>query len=371
MLKGALLLIGLVLFALGAEGLYYAAANRQQVTVTCEAFAKSPPHGRWLRVTGCEIDYLGAGYRERGGRIAEMYFPVRAAGQPENSPAPIVARTTDADVLALAEATIGGGRTPDQEQFIVMMLEIVTKLRAARVIEGYANAALLSRVNAANAVAGLRSPVSPTAVIIDLHATPSFVLPAVTTAAGLLLIGVFFVPRSRRAAVGLPPSQETAIGAAGLEAHAGESPSRVEEEAPASGVAPVRREPALHPSTRLRVMLLNLPTHAGNNAIENAPPLGGRGDVIAALTHVVAGLRFDASGHAAIGRADFLLALDIGATDPVYTVVVDARGGAALPILRRILEATGWRAFAAKSGAFVDADRLEDAAGVPADHTAA
>jgi hypothetical protein len=117
----------------------------------------------------------------------------------------------------------------------------------------------------------------------------------------------------------------------------------------------------------LRVMLLNLPREAGADAIEHAPPLGTRDDVIAALTDAVEDLRFDGSRHAALERPDVQVTIDIGTTDPVYTAVVHGCG-AALPVLRRIVDRTGWRAFDAKSGAFISPDTRESA---PLDHTAA
>lgn len=315
------------------------------------------------------MDYLGAGYREWRGRIVELYFPARPAGWRPTDPAPLVARTRDAAVLALAEATIGGGRTPDQEEFLVMMLKIVTALRAAREIDGYAKAGLLERLGSRNALAGLSTPLAPDAVVIDLHATPRPLVPAATTAAGVLLIALFVILRSKRraaAAIPLPAAPEE-----------GPNAPQAPLLQPAAGVAPpggdatLGRDAALPFASRLRVMLLNLPPQAGREAIEEAPPLGSRDATIAALARAVPGLRFDASGRASIGRADFLLDVDIGLADPVHTAVLDARGDAALPMVRRVLDCTGWRAFAARTGAFISADRLGEPEARAADHTAA
>ena len=60
MLRYALRVPAMVLAALGGDGLYRAAANRQQTVVDCRTYA-GDPSAMWVRVTGCEIDVAGAG----------------------------------------------------------------------------------------------------------------------------------------------------------------------------------------------------------------------------------------------------------------------------------------------------------------------
>ena len=45
--------------------------------------------------------------------------------------------------------------------------------------------------------------------------------------------------------------------------------------------------------------------------------------------------------------------IDLGATDPVYTAVVDLQGDGAARVFGRLITQTGWRAFAPKKGVFV------------------
>lgn len=349
MLKGALLVTGLLLLAFSAEPLFHFATNRQQVAVACDAFAQSPPRALWIRVTGCEMDYLGAGFREQNGRIVELYFPARPIDWPRTQPAPIVATTRDPEVLTLAEGTMGGGRTPDQEQFLVMMLKIVTALRAAREIEGYGQDNVGARLKSRADLAALSTPLAPDAAVIELHARPRLLLPGAAAAAGVLLLGMVAVLRAkRRGAIKVASATDAADGQA---------------------VAASEPQHAGHTAPPLRVMLLNLPREAGADAIEHAPPLGIREDVISALTNALEDLRFDGSRTAALEHPDAQVTIDIGTTDPVYTAVVHGRGDA-LPVLRRILHRTGWRAFDARSGAFVPADAVESA-GASLDHTAA
>ena len=80
-----LFVVGLVLLALGAQGIYHAFSNSRRTEMSCDAFARGRPNALWLRLTDCELDYLGAGYNESRGRISELLFPVRAADVPDQS----------------------------------------------------------------------------------------------------------------------------------------------------------------------------------------------------------------------------------------------------------------------------------------------
>ncbi len=321
MLKLAFLLIGLVLLALGVPDLYRLGQARQQTTVTCEQFARNPPASVWLRLTGCELDYVGVGFRQAGGRIQELVFPVRPLGHPRTEPAALVAATRDPRALALAEGTMGAGRQPDQEQVLVMMLRIVTTLGAARQVEGVARVGLLQRVRARRLLSGLASPVAPGAVLMDLHAKPRLLVPGVLTGAGIaaLLIAAALAWRRRTA------------------------PAAVTTDTAAEAAAP-----------RLRVLLLALPEEADAAAIELAPPLGDLESVQATIEAHVEGLHFDDQCRGTLNDRDGAITIDLGPHAVVHTAVVDARGERGTAQLRRLLERTGWRAYAPKSGEFID-----------------
>src|SRR5688572_12710560 len=98
----ALLLVSIPLLAHGAEGLFHAFRSRTQAVVTCEQFLRARPTSRWVKITGCQLDYIRAGYREAGGRVTELFFPIRPAASSPAQPAPIVVSTTDPAILSLA-----------------------------------------------------------------------------------------------------------------------------------------------------------------------------------------------------------------------------------------------------------------------------
>jgi hypothetical protein len=319
LLRFVLLLLGVPLLAHGAEAFYYAARNLQMVTVTCSRLMHVPPDARWLRVTGCDIDYTHPAFNASGSRIDELFFAMRLRGEPPNAPAALMVATRDARALEIAQQGLGTGSEVDEEVFTVAMLRVVDQLRAAREVDGYARNGLLQRAITRRALAGFSAPIAPDVIVLDLHAQPSLIRPGMEAAAGLLLVGAAAVRRRRGAPV----------------------------EAPGPAVLPVELE-RRHP----QAMLLNLES-AEPGEIEYAPPLGGASDVTARISGVLGPLTDRGSGRYSVGGTDWRLDLDFGRDDPVWTVAVDPRGSdAALEALDTLARSTGWRVYIPKLGAF-------------------
>jgi len=326
LLKFALLLVGLLLLAIGGEGIYHAVRSRQQVTLSCEQFAAQPPRTLWIHVNGCEIDYLGAGYRESKGHIVELFFPMRPAGQPRAIPAQLVMATRDPEVLAVAQNTIGGGQQPEQEAFLVMMLRIVTMLKVSREVEGYGRSGVIELMQTRRSLTGLGAPLAADAVVVDLHARPGLLVHGTKTGLGLFLLVLSVVllrRRSRRLA-------ESPTGAAPDE----------------SAMLPARRLPGL--------MFLTVDPAADASAVEHAPPIGIRGEVARRIADVFPGFRVDGDGRGTVRAEDWSLTLHLGAEEKVWTVTVEARGDGTIDALETLASATGWRIFVPKRGVFAN-----------------
>lgn len=319
-LRFALLAVGVPLLALGGEGLYHATRSRQQSAMTCDEFVRQRPGDLWVRLTGCALDYDSPGYREVDGHIAEIFFPIRITGQPKGSPAPLLASTTDPSALAIVQATIGNGRQADQEAVTVMMLRVVTLLRASREIEGVARAGVLERLQTKRSLQSFPVPLDPNYVVVDLHARPQFMIPGVEAGAGLFAVLMFLLTGRRRARRALVPA-------------AAPAPS-----APLPGM-----------------LLLNLDPSVGAESIEYAPPLGTRDATIAALRLALDGVRFNDGGSASVTRPDYAIEIDIGVYEPVWTATVRASGPGAASAVRALADTTGWRLYVPKRGVFMDA----------------
>lgn len=334
LVTAALLLVSSVFLGHGAEALYHAVTNRQPLGVACDELERKRPREWWLHVTGCEVDYVAAGYRESRGRIAELFLPMRSPAQPPGAPVALVVATTDPRALAIAQATIGGGQQPDQEAYVGMMRRIVTTLNASKQVEGYARSGVAERLGARRALAGLTAPLAPDFIALDLRGKPSYIRPAMEMGMGFLLLIAAIVWRRR--------------GAAAVEDDGATITAAPDDGAP----APARRMPP--------AMLLNLGPSAGVGDLEAAPPLGSREAVSQRIAAVLgAGAAFE-NGRTAVRGPDWLLLLDLGRDEPVWTITVEARGDGSTPALERLARETGWRIYIPKLGVFVDPRALAD-----------
>ena len=331
----ALVLVGFMLLGHGGEPLYHALRNRQPHTLTCEQFAQGRPSALWLRVTGCTVDE-GAGYRESRGRLNELFLLMRSPSQPPAAPVSLVVATSDPRALAAAEATIGNTRQPDEEAYAEMMRRIVTSLNASREVEGYARSGAIEKFQTRRALAGLRAPLAPDFVALDLHAKPTVFRPAIEVGIGLALLAVAFFWRSRR-----------------VPHIADEGEPAVLDAVADSGVAP--HSPRIPP-----VMLLNLAPTSGPADLESAPPLGSRKDVLQRIKAILGHIGAAPDGRVNLQGPNWALTLDIGREDPVWTVTIEARGDESAEVLARLVRETGWRIFVPKLGRFVDSAALSD-----------
>ncbi len=319
-------MIGLLLAVSGSLAWYRLRAVATPVEVTCREFAESRPSEAWVRIRGCAMDYLGAGYREADGTIVELFFPVRPTGAAPTEPAALVAATRDPAVLAIAQSGIGGGRQPNQEQFLLMMLKIVTALGASREITGVVRTGVVERLRTRRVLSGLTTALSPDAVVLDVNATRGTVFPAVQTALGVLLVaGAMIRRRATRGAATV--ASVAAVNEPG-------------------GPAPV--EPA-----RVRgLLILNLGPGSGAEAIDQAPALGPRAEVVEWMVRTIDGIEFDARGRGRVRRGEHAVIVDIGLADPVPCAVAGADGVEGTAAVRRLLAAAAWRAYIPSTGRF-------------------
>jgi len=334
--KLLLLVPAIALLTLGVEGFYHASRGRERVAVDCGELARARPRSHRLLLTGCEIDYAGAGYRASRGRIEEVFIPARPQGH--TAAAPIVLATRDASAISAAQPLLGHGQPATPEQSLAIMRKVVGMLGVESVIDGLARAGSIERLRSRRILSGLSAPVSPDAIIVDVRGAPDFTRPLLALGAsvvlGLLSLGFFWRPRSRT------PSEQ-ARDTRDRDADATRGPL-----GPAG------------PSISLpRLLLLNLDGLAGPEAIETAPPLGTREKVAGILRGAVPDLNTDHTG-AVLARPGDSLRFDLGTHDPVSTVVVDAHGEAGVALVKEVLLMTGWRAFAPKTGLFISVDEL-------------
>jgi hypothetical protein len=369
MLKLILLVPAAALLVFAGEGIYDAARGRQAVAIACDQLLRQRPPSPRLLVAGCEINYAGAGYRESGGQVEELFLPARPAGG-QALPAPIVVATRDRAAIALARTVLGGGRVPTSQQSLDIMQKVVAGLNVSSVIDGLVRTGFLERFRSQRILSGLPPPIAADAVIVDLRGAPDFLRPGIALVAGALVTLLAFWPVRRgaeRAAVVPPPPPVSLPPPVRLpEAASSQYDPELAFDELAHHPPPPETRPKAIAVSLPRLLLLALDVSAGPEAIETAPPLGSRAEVVEILRGVIPDLAVD-QARPVLARPDGSVHVDLGAADPVPTAVLDARGEAGVALVKEVLLMTGWRAFAPKTGLFVSADDLEALAALAAE----
>lgn len=360
MFKLSLLVPAAAALVLAGEGIYHAAASRQQVAVSCDEFRRARPASPRVLVTGCDINVASAGYRESSGQVEELYLPARPTGN-QAVAAPFVVATRDPAAIALARTVLGGGRRATSEQSLGAMQRVVAQLRLTDAIDGLVRTGIIERLRSRRILSGLAPPIAENAPVVDLHGTPDFLMPGLALLTGALLALLAFWPprRGQPATAAVEPTATSQALPIGFEPASLESSQYDPEHA----FSELREFPTgLHSRSSAvslpRLLLLAIDVTSGPEAIESAPPLGSRADVAAMLRGVISDLTGD-ERHSVLSRPDGSVRVDLGRSDPVPTVVVEARGEAGVALVKEVLLMTGWRAFAPKTGLFVSADDLE------------
>jgi hypothetical protein len=302
-----------------------------------------------------------------------------------------VIATTAPGVLTVAQPVLAP-KPPQLPTAVEAMHKAAAAAGIPKEIRGLIRAGVIRRFVSRQVLSGLTTPLAEDVLLLDLNAAPDLALPVVLTGTGLVLAILagtlarrrphrdeFVRDASDRATVleRLAPYIDRPSSPAG---EFSDFPSTTMPQAPddasagpGSGAsahvveAPVRDSTASSNAARLpRLMLLNLDRAAGPEAIEDAPPLGMKPDVIAHLHEVLPDLDIDQTGHGHHEGPDHVLDVDIGAQNTVHTLIVEARGETGVSAVRWLLEATGWRAFVPKVGRFVEPEALHEIVVVPA-----
>ena len=341
MVKWLLAAAGLILAGLGADGMYQAMRDRTATTVTCSDLAAGLAVSNQLRVSGCEIDLSGAGYHGQPDALTEVYVVTRVPGS--SAPGRLIVASREPSTLSAAQAVLAltqTGRTA--AAMAAARSRFATALQPDSTLDGLARSGVVERGLTRRLLSGLPMPVADDAVILDLGGKPDFAQPALALVAGTLLGALAFATPAR-VRLSRPPTA---------------SPDAGETMASASGASAGRAHSAPVRTVKIpRLLLLHVDQAAGPDAVEHAPPLGTRDDVIGILRNAVDELELDAPGRTLRHRSG-ALTLDLGVQDPVPAIVVDARGEAGAALAREILLVAGWRAFVPKTGLFVTADDL-------------
>jgi hypothetical protein len=327
--------IGAALLVMGLDGLREAVGNRARVEMPCRSYLNARPVASWVRLTECKVDFVDAIYRYKKDRVEAVFVPIRISDD-DKTPVRLVIATTDRAVLDAVQSLRGAGRTPGFGGELRALADVARRVAPGGVVEGTVRTGLADLISSArDELKEAELALASDARLIDLGRAPSMGRAAAFTAGGLLCVVLIPVVWTKLRRAPEPAGTETAHPAP--------------EAAPAPGAAPA---PAPTPEWT-GLMLVNVPATAGPEAIETAPPLGARADVLRRLADCLPGLDTQ-QDPAVFARVGYTLRFRLGADDPVPTIVVETHGAGAIVALRRVTAKTGWRAFAPKKNAFVD-----------------
>ncbi len=105
---GCIAIIGLLI--VGGQGAYVALKNPDPLEITVADYAAKKTNAEWMKLKDSQLSLTEAAYKLKNGVISEVFIPVRAAGEPADSPAHILLSTEDPTVLATLKELIGSGR---------------------------------------------------------------------------------------------------------------------------------------------------------------------------------------------------------------------------------------------------------------------
>jgi len=171
--------------------------------------------------------------------------------------------------------------------------------------------------------------VAPSAMVVDLHASPAYTGPAIQMALGtaLVIAAVVLFRKGRRTELDLAPAAEPVLAT----------------------------ETVVTAPVRLRgLLLLNLAPGANAADIEYAPPLGNRDEVIERIAQAIGGIQFDARGRGVLRVPEVAAIIDVGRAEVVSSATAGAEGAAGAAAIARLLAETGWRAYVPIEGRFLE-----------------
>lgn len=92
-----LLMIGLLVG--GAQGLYTALKNRSPLEITVEDYITKKPDAEWVTLKSAHLNLLESAHKERLGKVAEVFIPVRPKGDAKDAPVHILLSTKNREIL--------------------------------------------------------------------------------------------------------------------------------------------------------------------------------------------------------------------------------------------------------------------------------
>ena len=184
------------------QGVYTYLGNRKAVEISISDFIKQPPSGKWLKVTGGQLDTLNAVYtsgRTKGGDAKEIYLPVVPPGSDSSKDTiHLLLLTKDPELVQFINDSRKFDETEaTEEQAAAFLAANTARFRPLRDVEGLVQFGIASDGKKEDKMRKLYGNLASDAVILEDGKKPSAGQGFGMLAAGLLLAG-FLARRSTR-----------------------------------------------------------------------------------------------------------------------------------------------------------------------------
>jgi len=171
----------------GGQGAYTAVTNWDPTQMSCKDYLARRPSGIWLKLEGCQVSLIEGSYFERGGRIEELFLPLRPADEPEQEKSQkiqVLLSTKDPKLLNLARQLRD---IKDQGQFLKFALENRDQVFAKKNVEGLMRFGVDLDDDDRKKLAGLDKELAADFLILDEGKKPSFATSLGMLGGGLVL----------------------------------------------------------------------------------------------------------------------------------------------------------------------------------------
>jgi len=191
----------LLLFAMGAQGIYSALKNRHPAAMSCEEFARTKPRATWLAITNCVLDLQDASY---GTLIyqnvevpTELYIPVRSANAREQTKDHVLLMTRDPELMKLLREMESQASKADLDLWLARNTD---RLHVRREVKGLVQFGVDLNAKARRKLARLQDNLAPDFIILEEGKEPELTRSMGYFALGgmLLTIGIVTVKRTRK-----------------------------------------------------------------------------------------------------------------------------------------------------------------------------
>lgn len=200
---GYLIAIGLLWG--GGQGIYVGMKNRAPVEISVADFIRAHPDAEWVTLKDARLNLLESAHRERLGKIAELFIPVRPVGEAVDAPVRILLETKNQETIAALEKIKQAGDS--EEETLDALAEAADKLVVTRDVSGLIQFGIDSDSRTRQKLSELDMNLADNFVILEEGAEPNL-----NTSVGLLvmglLLGLFMLRRggsAKEAAPAAPP----------------------------------------------------------------------------------------------------------------------------------------------------------------------